>query len=168
MWQVYSYVSYLVHWCPKCFCCCWFYFCFRFLFWLVQGKIKVATKVFNRNCCKFCRMQLQQIFHHFGNDLSHSATVLCGHSLQMLRSHLQSKTPILQSFPVILLRTVRRLHLLDVQTSFRDYEAERRTFRLAVPQKFNFARDVVDVWASAEKVSTISSVHLPYNTNFQI
>ena len=46
----------------------------------------------------------------------------------------------------------RSLHILDVQSSFTDYEHERRTFNLTVPQRFNFARDVIDVWASAEQV----------------
>ena len=31
-----------------------------------------------------------------------------------------------------------------------DYEETRRTFRLEVPERFNFARDVVDAWAARE------------------
>jgi acyl-coenzyme A synthetase/AMP-(fatty) acid ligase len=31
-----------------------------------------------------------------------------------------------------------------------DYEETKRTFRLAVPERFNYARDVVDAWASRE------------------
>lgn len=35
---------------------------------------------------------------------------------------------------------------------FNDYEAERRNFNLVVPEYYNFASDVIDVWAAKEKV----------------
>lgn len=46
---------------------------------------------------------------------------------------------------------VRKFHVLDVQTSFTDFEHERQTFVIPSPQRFNFARDIVDVWAAAER-----------------
>jgi acyl-coenzyme A synthetase/AMP-(fatty) acid ligase len=37
--------------------------------------------------------------------------------------------------------------MADVTPNMTDYEETRRTFRLEVPERFNFARDVVDAWA---------------------
>ncbi|ELU02061.1 hypothetical protein CAPTEDRAFT_184514 [Capitella teleta] len=34
---------------------------------------------------------------------------------------------------------------------FNDYEAERRNFNMFVPEYYNFAKDVIDVWAAKEK-----------------
>ncbi|MEW6058836.1 MAG: AMP-binding protein [Actinomycetota bacterium] len=38
--------------------------------------------------------------------------------------------------------------MLDVPPNMTDYEEARRGFRLEVPDRFNYARDVVDVWAA--------------------
>jgi acyl-coenzyme A synthetase/AMP-(fatty) acid ligase len=38
----------------------------------------------------------------------------------------------------------------DVTPNMTDYEETRRTFRLAVPERFNFAGDVVDAWAERD------------------
>jgi len=38
----------------------------------------------------------------------------------------------------------------DLAPNMTDYEETRRTFRLEVPERFNFARDVVDAWAARE------------------
>ncbi|KAK7507796.1 hypothetical protein BaRGS_00000761 [Batillaria attramentaria] len=46
---------------------------------------------------------------------------------------------------------VRCLNVLDVQSTYTDFEHERRTFKLEQPKYFNFARDVFDVWAAAEQ-----------------
>jgi hypothetical protein len=47
----------------------------------------------------------------------------------------------------------RRFHeMFKVQATFSNYEYERRTFNLRVPQRFNFARDVFDLWSNAEQV----------------
>ena len=59
----------------------------------------------------------------------------------------------------------RSLHILDVQSSFTDYELERSTFNLTVPQRFNFARDVIDVWASAEQVLALVFVRAQYTVH---
>ena len=40
--------------------------------------------------------------------------------------------------------------MVDVTPNMTDYEATRRSFRLRVPERFNFARDVVDAWAARE------------------
>lgn len=39
---------------------------------------------------------------------------------------------------------------MDVPPNMTDYEESRRTFRLEVPERFNYARDVVDAWATRE------------------
>ena len=36
---------------------------------------------------------------------------------------------------------------------FDDYEQERKNFSLPMPTYYNFATDVIDVWAEKEKVS---------------
>ena len=36
-----------------------------------------------------------------------------------------------------------------------DYEEERKTFHIEVPEYFNFCDDVIDKWAEREKVSKI-------------
>ena len=38
----------------------------------------------------------------------------------------------------------------DLAPNMTDYEETRRTFRLRVPERFNYARDVVDAWAARE------------------
>ncbi len=40
--------------------------------------------------------------------------------------------------------------MLDVSPNMIDYDETRRTFRLAVPELFNYSRDVVDAWAARE------------------
>ncbi|XP_076443412.1 acyl-coenzyme A synthetase ACSM3, mitochondrial-like [Babylonia areolata] len=47
--------------------------------------------------------------------------------------------------------STRNVHSFGVQSAFMDYEHARNTFSLTVPEKFNFARDVLDVWAAADK-----------------
>ncbi|MGZ8596069.1 MAG: AMP-binding protein, partial [Actinomycetota bacterium] len=39
---------------------------------------------------------------------------------------------------------------MDLAPNMTDYEETRRTFRLQVPERFNYARDVVDAWAARE------------------
>ncbi|KAK7507797.1 hypothetical protein BaRGS_00000762 [Batillaria attramentaria] len=60
-----------------------------------------------------------------------------------------SCTPLLKSKTVS--HGARCLNVLDVQSTFTDFEHERRTFKLEQPKYFNFARDVFDVWAAAEQ-----------------
>ena len=40
--------------------------------------------------------------------------------------------------------------MVDVPMNMTDYEETRRTFRLDVPERFNYARDVVDAWAGRD------------------
>jgi len=40
--------------------------------------------------------------------------------------------------------------MADVAPNMTDYEATRAAFRLEVPERFNYARDVVDAWAARE------------------
>ena len=39
------------------------------------------------------------------------------------------------------------------RSGFEDYEKERASWNVTIPEKFNFASDVLDVWALKEKVS---------------
>ncbi|XP_070186257.1 acyl-coenzyme A synthetase ACSM3, mitochondrial-like [Littorina saxatilis] len=63
-----------------------------------------------------------------------------------LRKHTQQLCSVFSSR-----LSARSFSILDVQSTFSDYEKERRTFNLTVPQQYNFTRDVIDVWASAEQ-----------------
>ena len=47
-----------------------------------------------------------------------------------------------------------------------DYGTERKRFKLAVPQQFNFARDVIDRWAEAEVVNMKLIIDLQFNNNY--
>ena len=38
----------------------------------------------------------------------------------------------------------------DLTPNMTDYLATRASFRLEVPERYNYARDVVDAWAAAE------------------
>lgn len=40
---------------------------------------------------------------------------------------------------------------------FNDYEFERENFRLPVPEYYNFATDVIDIWAEAERVKLMTT-----------
>src|SRR5688500_5234705 len=40
--------------------------------------------------------------------------------------------------------------MADVAMNMTDYDEARRTFRLDVPEQFNYTRDVVDAWAERE------------------
>lgn len=49
---------------------------------------------------------------------------------------------------------------MDVSPNMTDYEETRRTFRLEVPERFNYARDVVDAWAARDpRKLALYSVH---------
>lgn len=39
------------------------------------------------------------------------------------------------------------------RSGFEDYEKERASWNVIIPEKFNFASDVLDAWAHKEKVS---------------
>lgn len=47
---------------------------------------------------------------------------------------------------------IRSFHPIDQQGNITDYEHERKSSNLIAPPKFNFVRDVIEVWATAEKV----------------
>lgn len=41
------------------------------------------------------------------------------------------------------------------RAGFEDYEKEKATWNVVIPEKFNFASEVLDIWARKEKVSTV-------------
>ncbi|XP_014677332.1 PREDICTED: acyl-coenzyme A synthetase ACSM3, mitochondrial-like [Priapulus caudatus] len=50
-----------------------------------------------------------------------------------------------------LLVLTRSLCVAPSNVGFHDYELERRTFKIDVPHKFNFVRDVIEKWAEKEE-----------------
>lgn len=44
------------------------------------------------------------------------------------------------------------------RSGFDDYEKERASWNMVIPEKFNFASDVLDAWALKEKVSIFITV----------
>lgn len=76
--------------------------------------------------------------------------------------NLRSAAKLLVQYRVvnINLASVRTVYQTKVfygvsRTGFEDYEKERASWCVKIPEKFNFAADVLDVWAQKESVSSL-------------